>query len=207
MSILASQKIFATPRGGPVRLFGLPWGFTPNRCLSPQKKISDQAHPLHRKNRTSKSRKIDFFGKNFRKILTCQKFLCSKCCRNFCSEGRTTQDHNFSGFQSWNNPSKTRKVTIIQSYEAFGQKPHFWTTWWLLTLIALFARNSHRGKGSLLSSGKGTHWGKKWNLEFPFFSLTSKNSEIKISLPWYASQSPPKNIFTFFVRRTFTRCC
>ena len=44
--MLGDEKIFVTPRGGLVRLFGLPWGFTPNRYGSSQKEISDQAHPL-----------------------------------------------------------------------------------------------------------------------------------------------------------------
>ena len=134
INIMTHEDIFVTPRGGPVRLFGLPWGFTPNRCLSPQKEISDQAHPLHWKNRTSKSRKIDFFEKNFEKILKVQKFRWSRSGRNFWWQGRTPQDHNFSGFQSWNIPRKTRKVTIIQSSEAFVQKPPFWTSWRLVTL-------------------------------------------------------------------------
>ena len=132
--LMTCQNKFTTPRGGLVRLFGLPWSFTPNRCLSAHKKISDQAHPLHWKNRTSKSRKIDFFEKNFWKILRCQKFLCSKCCRNFCHEVRTPQGHKFSSFQSWNIPSKTREVMVIGRSEAFEQKAPIWSTWWLLTL-------------------------------------------------------------------------
>ena len=54
--------------------------------------------------------------------------------RNFCSQGRTPQCHNFSDFQSWKNPCKIRKVMIIWRGEAFEQKPHFWSTWWGLTL-------------------------------------------------------------------------
>ena len=134
LSSLRDENTFISPRGGLVRLFGLLWDFTPNLCPSPQKKISDQAHPLHWKNRTSKSRKIDFFEKNFEKILKVQKFRWSRSGRNFWWQGRTPQDHKFSGFQSWNIPRKTRKVTIIQSYEAFVQKPHFWTSWRLVTL-------------------------------------------------------------------------
>ena len=44
-----------------------------------------------------------------------------------------------------------------------------------------------------------------WN--FLFFSFISKNGEIKISLPLFTSQRPPKNIFTFFVRQTLSKCC
>ncbi len=44
--MLGDEKIFVTPRGGLVRLFGLPWGFTPNQWGSRQKEISDQAHPF-----------------------------------------------------------------------------------------------------------------------------------------------------------------
>ena len=139
---LRDEKIFITPRGGPVRLFRLPRGFTSRKGLSPQKKIFVIAHPLHWKNRTSKSRKIDFFEKNFEKILKVQKFRWSKSGRNFWWQGRTPQDHNFSSFQSWNIPSKTRKVTIIQSWEAFVQKPPFWTSWRLVTLICTAASQS-----------------------------------------------------------------
>ena len=46
ITIMTYKKIFATPRGDPVRLFGLPWSFTPNRCLSTQKEISVSAHLL-----------------------------------------------------------------------------------------------------------------------------------------------------------------
>ena len=45
-SMLDGENKFVTPRGGLVRLFGLPWGFTPNQLGSRQKEISDQAHPL-----------------------------------------------------------------------------------------------------------------------------------------------------------------
>ena len=44
--MLGDEKIFVTPRGGLVRLFGLPWGFTPNPWGSRQKEIFDRAHPL-----------------------------------------------------------------------------------------------------------------------------------------------------------------
>ena len=113
INIMTYQNRFISPQGGPVRLFGLPWGFTPNRCLSPQKNIFVIAHPLPPKNRPSTSQKIDFFEKKFEKILKVQKFLGSKCCRYLCHEGRTPHDHNFSVFQSWRIPRKTRKVTII----------------------------------------------------------------------------------------------
>ncbi len=53
-------KQFVTPRGGPVRLFGLPWGISPSQGGSRQKEISDPPHPLRWKNRSSKSWKIDF---------------------------------------------------------------------------------------------------------------------------------------------------
>ena len=72
---LRYENKFITPRGGLVRLFGLPWGFTSNRCLSPQKEISVGAHLLTSKNRTSKSRKIDFSEKKFEKNLNVPKFL------------------------------------------------------------------------------------------------------------------------------------
>ena len=72
---LRDENKFITPRGGLVRLFGLPWGFTSNRCLSPQKEISVGAHLLTSKNRTSKSRKIDFSEKKFEKNLNVPKFL------------------------------------------------------------------------------------------------------------------------------------
>ena len=78
--------------------------------------------------------KIDFFEKKFEKILKVQKFLWSRSGRNFCRQGRTPQCHNFSNFESWKNPCKIRKVMIIWRGEAFEQKPHFWSTWWRLTL-------------------------------------------------------------------------
>ena len=42
--------------------------------------------------------KIDFFEKNFEKILKVQKFLGSRSGRNFCRHGRTLQGQNFFGF-------------------------------------------------------------------------------------------------------------
>ena len=131
---LSDEKIFITPRGGPVRLFRLPRGFTSRKGLSPQKKIFVIAHPLHWKNRTSKSRKIDFFEKNFEKILKVQKFRWSRSGRNFCWQGRTSQAHNLLCFQSWNISSKTRKVMIIRSCAAFVQNMHLWTAWLLVNL-------------------------------------------------------------------------
>ena len=91
-------------------------------------------HLLTSKNRTSKSRKIDFSEKKFEKNLNVPKFLWSRSGRNFCRQGRIPQGHKCSSFQSWNIPRKTRKVVLTWRYEAFGQKPHFWTTWWLFTL-------------------------------------------------------------------------
>ena len=43
---LGDAKQFVTPRGGPVRLFGLPWGLSPSQGGSRQKEISDPPHPL-----------------------------------------------------------------------------------------------------------------------------------------------------------------
>ena len=71
---MTHEDIFATPQGGPVRLFGLPPGFTPSRRESRQKSFFEVAHPLPLKNRPSKSRKMDFFKKNFEKILKVPKF-------------------------------------------------------------------------------------------------------------------------------------
>ena len=88
LSSLRDENTFISPRGGLVRLFGLPWGFTSNRCLSPQKEISVGAHLLTSKNRTSKSRKIDFSEKKFEKNLNVPKFLWSRSGRNFCRQGR-----------------------------------------------------------------------------------------------------------------------
>ena len=45
-SILGGPNRLLGGWGGLGRLFGLPRGFTPNQCGSPQKKISDQAQPL-----------------------------------------------------------------------------------------------------------------------------------------------------------------
>ena len=98
LSSLRDENKFITPRGGLVRLFGLPWGFTSNRCLSPQKEISVGAHLLTSKNRTSKSRKIDFSENKFEKNLKVQKFLWSRSGRNFCRQGRIPQGHKFSSF-------------------------------------------------------------------------------------------------------------
>ena len=100
-SILGNQNRLTEGWGGPVRLFGLPWGFTPNRCLSPQKKISDQAHPHHRKNWPSKSAKMVFFFEkksNFRK---CCRNFCGEGCRNFWHFGGTLQYPIFAETKSW----------------------------------------------------------------------------------------------------------
>ena len=60
-SMMGDEKIFVTPRGGLVRLFGLPWGFTSNQCASHQNKIFDQAHPHPAQNEKSK---MSILGKN-----------------------------------------------------------------------------------------------------------------------------------------------
>ena len=91
INIMTNEAIFVTQRGGPVRLFGLPWGFSPSREGSRQKEISDPPHPLRWKNRSSKSWKIDFFEKNFEKILKVQKFLWSRSGRNFCRHSRISK--------------------------------------------------------------------------------------------------------------------
>ena len=59
--MLVDEKIFVTSRGGLVRLFGLPWGFTPNQWASHQKNILDQAHPHPAQNEKSK---MSILGKN-----------------------------------------------------------------------------------------------------------------------------------------------
>ena len=81
--MMGDEKIFVTPRGGLVRLFGLPRGFTLNRCGSRQKEISDQAHPLPCQ--TEKS-KMPILAKNSEKNLIFEIVaeICDrKCCRNF----------------------------------------------------------------------------------------------------------------------------
>ena len=62
--MLRDLSKFVTPRGGLVRLFGLPWGFTPNQCASHQKKNFDQAHPHPAQNEKSK---MSILGKNLEK--------------------------------------------------------------------------------------------------------------------------------------------
>ena len=90
--------------------------------------------PLHWKNRSSKSREIDFFEKKFEKILKVQKFLWSRSGRNFCLQGRIPKFRNFRVF----NPGTIlRKPSKLWSSEAFEQKPHFSTNWWLLTLTEI----------------------------------------------------------------------
>ena len=74
INIMTHEEIFVTPRGGPVRLFGLPWGFSPSREGSRQKEISDPPHPLRWKNRSSKSWKIDFSEKFFLKFWRFRNF-------------------------------------------------------------------------------------------------------------------------------------
>ena len=59
--MMGDEKIFVTARGGLVRLFGLPWGFTSNQCASHQKNIFDQAHPHPAQNEKSK---MSILGKN-----------------------------------------------------------------------------------------------------------------------------------------------
>ena len=46
INIMTHEEIFLTPRGGPVRPFGLSWGFSPSLGGSRQKEISDSPHPL-----------------------------------------------------------------------------------------------------------------------------------------------------------------
>merc|ERR1711969_459975 len=60
-SILGDQNRPPGGWGGLGRLFGLPWGFTPDQCGSPEKKISDQAHPLPVQIELSKSSIFAFF--------------------------------------------------------------------------------------------------------------------------------------------------
>ena len=78
--------------------------------------------------------KSTFSKKNFEKILKVQKFQWSRSGRNFCRQGRIPKGNKFPNFQSWNIPSKTRKVMIIRSCATFVQKMHVCATWWLLTL-------------------------------------------------------------------------
>ena len=61
--------------GGLVRLFGLPWGFTPNLWGSRQKIISDRAHPLPCQNEKSKMPILAVFRE--------KKSNFWNCCRNF----------------------------------------------------------------------------------------------------------------------------
>ena len=80
MHFLDPGRSKSTPRpvggwGGLGRLFGLPWGFTPNQCGSPQKKNSDQAQPLPVQIDLSKSSIFAFFSP--------KKSNFWNCCRNF----------------------------------------------------------------------------------------------------------------------------
>ena len=74
LQLMAGQKIFTTPRGGLVRLFGLSWSFTPNRCLSPQKEISVGAHLLPPKIERRNLEKSTFLKKNLKKIWRFRNF-------------------------------------------------------------------------------------------------------------------------------------
>ena len=128
LQLMAGQKIFATPRGGPVRLFGLPRGFTPNQWGSRQKKISDQAHPLHWKNRTSKSQKIDFFDKN-----THSQVPNVRCPRSTFVKSDTVAVEN----KSSNFAVSDVSISLILSKEVFcfvcGQAIKNLTTWQLIS--------------------------------------------------------------------------
>ena len=46
INIMTCQNRFFLGRGGPVRLFGLLWGFTSSRWGSRHAEISDHVHPL-----------------------------------------------------------------------------------------------------------------------------------------------------------------
>ena len=59
---LRDENGHVTPRGGPARLFGLPWGFTPNRQGSRQKEISDHPHPFIKKIDHRNLKKSTFCG-------------------------------------------------------------------------------------------------------------------------------------------------
>ena len=75
INIMTHEDTFVTPRGGPARLFGLPWGFTPNRCLSPQKKqFRTWRTPFIEKIERRNLEKSTFSKKKFEKILKGQKF-------------------------------------------------------------------------------------------------------------------------------------
>ena len=74
-SILGGPNRLPGGWGGLGRLFGLPRGFTPNQCGSPQKKISDQAQPLPVQIDLSKSSIFAFFSP--------KKSNFWNCCRNF----------------------------------------------------------------------------------------------------------------------------
>ena len=61
-SMLGGQNRFLGDWGGPGRLFGLPWGFSPNRWGSRQTEISDQAHLLPSQNEQPKMPIFAFFS-------------------------------------------------------------------------------------------------------------------------------------------------
>ena len=65
---LRDENKFVTPQGGLVRLFGLPWGFTPNLCLSPQKKFRTRRTPFIEKIERRNLEKSTFSKKILKKF-------------------------------------------------------------------------------------------------------------------------------------------
>ena len=68
LSSLRDENTFISPRGGLVRLFGLPWGFTPNLCPSHQKKIRTRRTPFIEKIERRNLEKSTFSKKILKKF-------------------------------------------------------------------------------------------------------------------------------------------
>ena len=76
---LGDENDHGTPRRSPVPLFGLPWGFTPNQCLSPQKNILPLRTLSPKKIESRNLEKSTFLEKNLKKFGRFRNFG-----RNFC---------------------------------------------------------------------------------------------------------------------------
>ena len=81
--MMEDENKFVTPRGGLVRLFGLPWGFTPNQCASHQKIIFDQANPHPAQNEKSKMPILAKIREKNPIFEVVAEISDRKCCRNF----------------------------------------------------------------------------------------------------------------------------
>ena len=82
-SILGGQNRLPEGWRGLGRLFGLPWGFTPNQYESPRKKFLTRRTPFPSKLSSQKRQFLHFFRQKNQIFEIVAKISDRKCCRNF----------------------------------------------------------------------------------------------------------------------------